>query len=189
MKTFVGLLAGLGIAVSVLSLLGLSASAAQEPRGTGYAVLHTSEGDITLFMYGDEAPLAVGRFINNAERGVYDGTILHDVCPGYMVYGGIVLEDGSFQDAFYGNPPASEADNGLAHQRGSVGTVAYYPDYQSGEFYVTLGPMPYFDGKLTIFAQVVEGMDLIEEAAARLLGAAGPSVVIEDVEVFDRLPS
>lgn len=158
---------------------------ANPPAGPS-VIFHTSEGDIVISLFFDASPLAAARFLDNAERGVFTGTVFHEVSVD-MVYGGAFLADGSFQDAFYGNPPPSEADNGLVHRRGVIGAVAFSPDYQSGEFYIALCEIPHFDGELTIFGEVTEGMEIID----RIAEGAGPDggrpnlkVAIQDVAVL-----
>ena len=162
------LLIGVPLALGLVALVVAAppwAVDAPERNDNPRVVLHTTEGDIVIEMYVDEAPLATARFMDNTARGVFDGTIFHDVSVD-MVYGGVRFADGTFQGMFYGNPPPSEEDNGLTHRRGSVGTVEYDPDYQSGEFYVALCAIPHFDGKLTIFGEVLAGMDIVEHVAA-----------------------
>jgi cyclophilin family peptidyl-prolyl cis-trans isomerase len=37
------------------------------------------------------------------------------------------------------------------------------PDSGGCQFFITVGPMPQWSGKYTIFGQVVEGMDVVEK--------------------------
>ena len=52
------------------------------------AVLHTSEGEIELDLYPEDAPTTVSNFVGLAEDGFYDGLIFHRVINDFMVQGG-----------------------------------------------------------------------------------------------------
>ena len=51
-------------------------------------VLKTSQGDITIELDVNAAPISVANFIDYAKSGHYDGTIFHRVIPGFMIQGG-----------------------------------------------------------------------------------------------------
>ncbi|MEM8563131.1 MAG: peptidylprolyl isomerase, partial [Pseudomonadota bacterium] len=56
-------------------------------------VIKTSEGDITLRLYRDKAPITVENFLSYVDAGFYDGTIFHRVIPDFMIQGGGFLPD------------------------------------------------------------------------------------------------
>ena len=51
-------------------------------------VLQTSEGDITLELFADKAPITVENFLDYVDSGFYEGTIFHRVIPNFMIQGG-----------------------------------------------------------------------------------------------------
>src|SRR5262245_26760471 len=52
-------------------------------------ILHTSQGDIKLRLFAQQAPRTVENFLENyASRGFYDQTIFHHLEPGVMLIGG-----------------------------------------------------------------------------------------------------
>ena len=52
------------------------------------AVISTGEGDISIELFDDLAPLAVENFINLARTGFYDGLEFHRVAPGFISQAG-----------------------------------------------------------------------------------------------------
>src|SRR5262245_39193692 len=67
-----------------------AASASQVPRqppkpADPTVVLHTTQGDIKLRLFAQQAPRTVENFLDNyANRGFYEQTIFHHVEPGVM---------------------------------------------------------------------------------------------------------
>src|SRR5207248_3322531 len=58
------------------------------PVVTHTAVISTSMGDITVDLYGKDAPKAVENFVGLAKKNYYDGTAFHRVIPKFMIQGG-----------------------------------------------------------------------------------------------------
>jgi len=158
-----------------------------EPSTERTASLHTAEGEIDIELYPKVSPLAVARFCDNATRGVYDGTVIHNVNREYpTVYGGLYYPDGSTPDAFPGNPPPSEAQTSPRHERGTVGIVTYDVDYQSHEFYIGLVPLTAFDGQCTVIGTVTAGLDVLDrivESAPEGAIVPGTTLVIDSITV------
>ena len=63
----------------------------QEPVVT----LKTSQGDITLKLFPEYAPLAVENFLTHAKEGYYDGLSFHRVIKDFMIQTGDPKGDGS----------------------------------------------------------------------------------------------
>lgn len=57
--------------------------------------LKTSEGDITIKLFPEEAPLAVENFLTHAKEGYYNGVSFHRVISGFMIQGGDPKGDGT----------------------------------------------------------------------------------------------
>ena len=75
--------------------------------------MKTSEGDIFIELYQDEAPISVDNFLSYVKSGFYSGTIFHRVIDGFMIQGGGMLP-GLEQKKPYA-PIKNEADNGLSN--------------------------------------------------------------------------
>lgn len=50
--------------------------------------MHTTKGDITIRLFGKEAPKSVENFCMHAKNGYFNGHIFHRVIKGFMVQTG-----------------------------------------------------------------------------------------------------
>lgn len=58
-------------------------------------VLKTTEGDIRIKLFPEQAPMTVENFLTHAKEGYYDGTIFHRVIKDFMIQGGDPLGNGT----------------------------------------------------------------------------------------------
>ena len=141
-----------------------------------YAKFVTSEGNFTVRLYDQEAPLTVENFVGLAEgtkewmdprtnekvqKPYYDNVIFHRVIKGFMIQGGDPLGQGiggpgyTFADEFH--PKAR-------HNKAGILSMANRgPNTNGGQFFITLGATPHLDDRHSVFGEVVEGMDVIEK--------------------------
>jgi hypothetical protein len=67
---------------------------AAEPDSTNpFVIIETSEGNITVELFADKAPVTVANFLSYVDSGFYTGTIFHRVIPNFMIQGGGFLPD------------------------------------------------------------------------------------------------
>ena len=139
------------------------------------ATLQTSQGRIVIRLFPDYAPKTVRNFVELAEGGrqwtdprtgrtttgkLYDGTIFHRVIPGFMIQGGDPLGSGrggpgyEFADEFH---PDLHFDRPYLLAMANAG-----PGTNGSQFFITVGPTPWLNGKHTIFGEVVEGADVVD---------------------------
>jgi len=155
-------LAGLLLA-SVVS--GLSRTAAQAPR---QAVVETSAGTFVIDLTPETGPNTAAYFMKQAESGVYDGTIFHQVIKYGMVQGGDPLTKDPAKRAQYGqgglNAVKGEA-RAEKMTRGSIAavTVPGKPDSAGSQFFIVLADQPALDNKYTVFGHVSDGMDVLQK--------------------------
>ena len=77
-----------------LSILFSSTLMGEESKTANpMVVIKTSEGDLTLLLFADKAPVSVANFLAYVDSGFYSGTILHRVIPNFMIQGGGFLPD------------------------------------------------------------------------------------------------
>ncbi len=130
--------------------------------------LKTNRGEIMLKMV-DEAPLTAYHFIRLVKTGFYDGKTFHRVVPNFVVQGGDPHGDG------YGGPGFLIRDevSALSHERGTVGIATAGPDTGGCQFFFNLGPNLHLDGKYTLFAEIISGIEVIDklEVGDRILSA------------------
>lgn len=129
------------------------------------ATITTDKGTIIIQLFADKAPLAVNSFIFLAKRGYYDGNSFHRVVDGYLA------QTGDPSGTGYGGPGYSfplEIDPGLSfNQPGMVGLANAGPDTNGSQFFITLRALLDLDGKYTIFGQVIQGLDVVQNLTAR----------------------
>ena len=147
------------------------------------ATMHTSEGDVTLELFDDDAPKTVENFRKLAEDGFYDGLIFHRVIRGFMVQGGCPQGTGT------GGPGYTFEDEINDHKvvRGALAMANAGPNTNGSQFFiVTADEAPWLDGKHTVFGEVTGGMDVVDKIESTPTdGADRPSepIGIESVEI------
>ena len=140
-----------------------------------YATLVTSKGDIRCRLFDDTAPKTVENFVGLAtgkktwrhprtgeqrNDSLYAGTIFHRVIPDFMIQGGDPLGTGTggpgykFEDETRGGPSFDA--------KGYLAMANAGPNTNGSQFFVTVAPTPWLDGKHTIFGKVVEGQDVAD---------------------------
>jgi peptidyl-prolyl cis-trans isomerase B (cyclophilin B) len=126
------------------------------------ATLETDRGAIELALRPEHAPRTVNNFIFLAREGFYDGTPFHRVIEDFMVQGGDPTGTGTggpgyqFDDELDGNP--------LRHDGPGVLSMANAgPDTNGSQFFITLAAQPHLDGKHTVFGEVTDGQDVVEQ--------------------------
>jgi peptidyl-prolyl cis-trans isomerase A (cyclophilin A) len=165
------------------------------------ATLNTNRGRIVVRLFPDHAPKTVRNFVELAEgsrewtdpetrqstnRKLYDGTIFHRVIPDFMIQGGDPLGTGT------GGPGYRFADEfhpDLSFSRPYLLAMANAgPGTNGSQFFITTVPTPWLNRKHTIFGEVVEGTEIVDEISrAQTDRQDRPSskVVLESV-VIDR---
>jgi len=81
------------------------------------ATIHTTEGDIHLRLFPQQAPKAVENFIGHSKSGYYDGVIFHRVIPKFMIQTGDPLGDGTGGTSIWGKDFEDEFCDDLKHDR------------------------------------------------------------------------
>ena len=143
-----------------------------------YAEFETTMGKIICKIFVDEAPKTTANFIGlaegkkefvdpvsgkNVKKPFYDGLIFHRVIPKFMIQSGDPTGTGRggpgyrFEDEFH---YALRFD-----KPGKLAMANSGPNTNGSQFFITLGPTPWLDGRHTIFGQVIEGQDVVEKIA------------------------
>lgn len=144
----------------------------------GYrAVLETSKGAITIEFFPDKAPAHVRNFLRLASAGVYDGTSVHRVVPGFVVQTGMVSTRTApltqKQQAFVRTMPPEFNDT--VHAEGIVSMARLDdPASASTSFFICTGPAPSLDGKYTAFGRVVSGLEVVKAIEAVAVDGDAP---------------
>jgi len=138
----------------------------------------TTKGNVKIDLYTTKAPVTVENFLSYVDDGHYDGTIFHRVISGFVIQGGGFTKDMKQKDTRA--PITNEADNGLQNLRGTL-SMARTQDINSAtsQFFVNLSDNDALDHGdrdfgYAVFAEVVEGMDVVDAIAAVDTGKQGP---------------
>ncbi|MDX8381384.1 MAG: peptidylprolyl isomerase [Ghiorsea sp.] len=117
-------------------------------------------GTVTIELYPDVAPETVANFEKLIKKGFYDGLTFHRVIPGFMAQGGD--PDGTGMGGPGYSVKAEFSDK--KHVRGTLAMArSSDPDSAGSQFYICYGPQPHLDGQYTIFGQVTDGMELVDD--------------------------
>lgn len=120
--------------------------------------IETNKGRIVLELFPKEAPATVMQFVHLVKAGYYDNKSFHRVVPNFVVQGGCPRGDG--WGGFDVNV-VTEISMLRYIKEGRVGMASAGKDTESAQFFITHAPAIHLDGNYTIFAQVVEGMDIV----------------------------
>jgi peptidyl-prolyl cis-trans isomerase A (cyclophilin A) len=153
------------------------ATKASDKKGSKkmFAIMDTTMGKIKIKLFKDEAPNTVANFVDLAEgrkewkdpksgekkkSHFYDGLVFHRVIPDFMIQGGDPVGNGTggpgynFKDEFHPN---------LKHSKpGMLSMANAGPNTNGSQFFITVAPTPWLDGKHSIFGEVVEGYDVVK---------------------------
>ncbi len=136
---------------------------AAKKAGTRAAVIKTARGDITVELYGKDAPLTVANFVKLAQAKFYDGLNFHRVEPGFVVQGGDPNGDGTGGPGYTINREISPT---LRHVKGALAMArAQDPNSAGCQFYITLDKTEFLDDEYAVFGKVIKGMDVVEKIA------------------------
>lgn len=134
------------------------------------AIVSTRHGDMTLEFFPDAAPNHVQNFLDLSRRGFYDGTLFHRVIPGFMIQGGDPNSrnaDRRFHGAGGSGNNLKAEFSKIPHARGVVSMArSASPDSASSQFFIVVEAAPHLNGQYTVFAQVVEGMEVADAIVA-----------------------
>jgi cyclophilin family peptidyl-prolyl cis-trans isomerase len=129
-----------------------------DPENT--LVLETTKGKATIALRPDLAPNHVARIKELAREGFYDGTPFHRVIDGFMAQGGDPTGTGTG-----GSGKKLKAEfNAGKHVRGTCSMArAQSPDSADSQFFICFGDASFLNGQYTVWGEVVDGMDTIDQ--------------------------
>jgi len=125
------------------------------------AVIETTKGTIKFRLFEKDAPITASNFIMLASKKFYDGLTFHRIEPGFVIQGGDPLGTGAggAKDTI-----ELEINPKLKHTLGAVAMArSSEKNSASSQFYITLAPQPFLDGKYAVFGQVTSGQDVVSK--------------------------
>lgn len=119
----------------------------------------TTKGEIVLVLQKEYAPFTVLNFVKLIQMGFYNGLSFHRVVPDFVIQGGDPRGDG------WGGPGYTMRTeiSLLNYEEGSCGMASAGRDTEGCQFFITHVPTPHLDGRYTIFARVISGMEVVDQ--------------------------
>lgn len=154
------------IIFGIFRLTGNTIKMSENPQ----VLIKTTEGDITLELYPDKAPITVKNFLDYTRAGTYENTVFHRVIKGFMIQGGGYI--GSGEEKPTNAPIKLESNNGLKNLAGTIAMArTNVPDSATNQFFINtidndfLNYAPGNPG-YTAFGKVISGMDVVKKIEA-----------------------
>ncbi|QFK72657.1 peptidylprolyl isomerase [Pradoshia sp. D12] len=175
----------------------------------------TNKGSIQIKLFPDQAPKAVENFLTHAENGYYEGIIFHRVINDFMIQGGDPTGTGMGGESIWGQSFEDEFTMDLFNFRGALSMANAGPGTNGSQFfivqkgaveanlkgqmeqagypqeavekYMEIGGTPWLDHRHTVFGQVTEGMDVVDDIATTKVGPNDKpvyDVVIEKINIL-----
>jgi cyclophilin family peptidyl-prolyl cis-trans isomerase len=123
--------------------------------------IQTSLGTMRAEIFQDKAPTTAKNFLTLVNKGFYNGLIFHRVIPGFMIQGGDPKGDGT------GGPGYKIPDEfhpSLKHDGPGIFSMANAgPNTGGSQFFITVAPAPWLNGKHAIFGKLISGQDIAQK--------------------------
>jgi cyclophilin family peptidyl-prolyl cis-trans isomerase/HEAT repeat protein len=116
-------------------------------------------GTFELVLFTWEAPASVLRFTRLAEAGYYNGLTFHRVVPNFVIQGGSPGANEYIGDATFMRDEVGQ----WPHVRGAVGISTRGRDTGDAQIFIDLVDNPRLNHEYTVFAQVLNGLDVIDQ--------------------------
>lgn len=127
------------------------------------AIIQTNMGTIELELFADKTPKTVENFVGLANKGYYNGVIFHRVIDNFMIQGGDPTGTGRGGQSLWGGKFEDEFVPELKHDSEGILSMANAgPNTNGSQFFITLVPTPWLDGRHTVFGKVIKGMDVVK---------------------------
>ncbi|MDU0383740.1 peptidylprolyl isomerase [Staphylococcus pseudintermedius] len=177
-------------------------------------IMHTNKGDMTLKLFPEIAPKTVQNFVELSKKGYYDGITFHRVINDFMIQGGDPTGTGMGGESIYGGPFEDEFSMNAFNLYGALSMANAGPGTNGSQFFIVQmkevpsqmvdqlvdggwpkeiaeaykekGGTPWLDQKHTVFGQLIEGEDTLEDIASVKVGAQDKpmyDVVIESIDI------
>lgn len=124
-------------------------------------IMETTKGTVTIDLKPEVAPNHVARIKELAREGFYDGIVFHRVIDGFMAQCGCPNGTGMGGSK---KPDLKQEFNTEQHLRGTCSMARTNdPDSANSQFFICFEPSGFLDRQYTVWGQVTEGMDAIDQ--------------------------
>ncbi|MBP7118904.1 peptidylprolyl isomerase [Candidatus Woesebacteria bacterium] len=153
------------------------------------AIMHISEGDMTIDLAASMTPITVNNFVYLAKNKFYDGVIFHRVIDGFMIQGGDPEGTGS------GGPGYQFDDEKFTgeYTRGTIAMANAGANTNGSQFFIMHKDYP-LPKNYVIFGKVSQGIEVVDKiaTAATTISFGGEKskpvkpVTITSVEIVEK---
>ena len=177
------------------------------------AVIKTNLGDIKVKFFPEHAPKAVENFITHAKNGYYNGIIFHRVIKDFMIQGGDPTGPGMGGESIWGRSFEDEFTPELHNLCGALSMANAGPCTNGSQFFIVhastapesmieqmselsesypadcvaaykqVGGTPWLDYHHTVFGQVYDGMDIVNNIAS--VAVDGRDKPLDEVKIIE----
>ena len=160
------------------------------------AVIETTSGSFVIDLLPEVAPGHVAYFIKLASEGAYEGTTFHRMVKFGMIQGGDPISKDPARRAEYGTGGQNAVKAEARADKMTAGSVAAVlvpnrPDSAGAQFFIVIVDQPGLSGQFTVFGQVADGMEVVQQISATPVDAdmkALERVEIKRVTIRDKPP-
>jgi len=173
-KTILGSMLAAFVMLTVVDAQDLNSTQIEEKTSKEtLVVLKTNQGDITLKMFSEVAPLAVENFVTHSRNGYYDGLIFHRVIKDFMIQGGDPTGTGRGGESIWKKEFVNEYAKNVVFDKPYLLAMANKgPNTNGSQFFITTKPTPFLNGGYTIFGEVVTGQEAVDKIETTKTGRA-----------------
>ncbi|KLT40675.1 hypothetical protein CC85DRAFT_308867 [Cutaneotrichosporon oleaginosum] len=133
-------------------------------------------GRIEMELFDEVVPRTAANFralCDGRGQHGYKGSTFHRIVPGFMVQGGdIVHGDGTGVYSIYGGAFPDENFKMRHAIPGVLSMANSGPGTNGCQFFITVAPTEFLDGKHVVFGRVVSGMDVVKVVEHTPTGAS-----------------
>ena len=143
----------------------------KDPENT--ILMETTKGKVVIALFPDLAPGHVARIKELSREGAYDGVVFHRVIEDFMAQTGDVQfgKQGaeSFNPARAGMGGSDKPDlkaefSATPHVRGTCSMArSQNPNSANSQFFICFTDAPWLNKQYSVWGQVIEGMDVIDQ--------------------------
>ncbi|NIM25105.1 MAG: peptidylprolyl isomerase [Nitrososphaeria archaeon] len=135
-------------------------------------ILETTQGNIAIEFFPEDAPNHVSNFMNLTESGFYDGILFHRIIPGFMIQGGDPNTKNDNTSTWGTGGPSHSVNaefNDIKHNRGIVSMArSQNPDSAGSQFFIVHQNSNFLDQQYTVFGRIVtdESFETLDKIAS-----------------------